>query len=118
MPGGRWGGEQKHKDRSLWDIPSDPNKSRPCMYMCKGIHEEGHPGSWYECSYRGLDTAHYFTDYCNYFDKDCVEISIRRINVAVLRRTGKARGKGPLGGCEFWVQWMTQETKKVPGDRC
>ena len=88
------------------------------MYMCKGIHEEGHPGSWCECSYRGLDTAHYFTDYCNYFDKDCVEISIRRINVAILRRTGKARGKGPLGGCEFWVQWMTQETKKVPGDRC
>lgn len=86
--------------------------------MCKGIHEEGHPGSWCKCSYRGLVTAHYFTDYCNYLGKDCVEISIRRINVAILRRTGKARGKGTLGGCEFWVQWMTQETKKVPGDRC
>lgn len=48
--------------------------------------------------------------------KDCVEISIRRMNVAILRRTGKAREKGPLGGCEFWVQWMTQETRKIPGN--
>lgn len=82
--------------------------------MCKGIHEEGHLGSCCKCSYRGLVTARYFTDYCNYLGKDCVEISIMRINVALLRRTGKARGKGTLGGCEFWIQ----ETKKVPGDRC